>query len=264
MSNNYSILLCNDGKNKSCIETKISNEDINFIKSLNVNWYLWHGEKEKKGKKKKCTGGYICGTKNYQTLYLHSLIMNRIEEKPNEKLSVDHINWNKLDNRRENLRWATQSEQNSNRGKMKRKNGARSLPEGITQDMMRKYVVYYNECYNKETNAYREFFKVEKHPKLDKIWISSKSVKIDIKEKLKSANKIVDDLEKDVYPTKENKITPKYVTIKNIRGNDTLIFDKKDNNGRYNLRMKLKENYNLNEELEVFIKEIENKYSIEL
>ena len=37
---NYSILLCNDGKNKLCIKTKISNEDINYIKSLNVNWYL--------------------------------------------------------------------------------------------------------------------------------------------------------------------------------------------------------------------------------
>lgn len=252
---NYSILLCNDGKNKSCIKTKISNEDINYIKSLNVNWYLWKG-----GNSNRTPGGYICGTKNYQTLYLHSLIMNRVQEKPNEKLSIDHINWDKLDNRRENLRWATQSEQNSNRDKMKRKNGARSLPEGITQDMMRKYVVYYNECYNKEKNSYREFFKVEKHPKLDKIWISSKSGKIDIKEKLKSANKIVDDLEKNIYPTKENKLLPKYITIKNIRGNDTLVFDKKDNNGRYNLRMKLKENYILNDELKNFKQMIRNKY----
>lgn len=250
---NYSILLCNDGKNKSCIKTKISNKDINYIKSLNVSWYLWKGS-DKKG------GGYICGTKNYQTLYLHSLIMNRVQEKPNEKVSIDHINCDKLDNRRENLRWATQSEQNSNRGKMKRQNGARSLPEGITQDMMRKYVVYYNECYNKEKNSYREFFKVEKHPKLDKIWISSKSGKIDIKEKLKSANKIVDDLEKNIYPTKENKLLPKYITIKNIRGNNTLVFDKKDNNGRYNLRMKLKENYILNDELKNFKQMIRNKY----
>ena len=214
-------------------------------------------KKKKKERKKKCTGGYIRNTKYG---YLHSLIMNRVQEKPNEKLSIDHINWDKLDNRRENLRWATQSEQNSNRNKLKRKNGARSLPEEITQDMMRKYVVYYNECYNKEKNSYREFFKVEKHPKLDKIWISSKSGKIDIKEKLKSANKIVDDLEKNIYPTKENKLLPKYITIKNIRGNDTLVFDKKDNNGRYNLRMKLKENYILNDELKNFKQMIRNKY----
>tara|TARA_B110000211_G_C13951773_1_gene496518 strand:- start:184 stop:462 length:279 start_codon:yes stop_codon:yes gene_type:complete len=92
MSNN-SILLCNDGKNKSCIETKISNEDINYInyiKSLNVSWYLWKGS-DKKG------GGYI---KNTKYDYLHSLIMNRVQEKPNENFSVDHINRDKLDNRR--------------------------------------------------------------------------------------------------------------------------------------------------------------------
>ena len=47
MTDNYSILLCTDGKDKSKIETKISNEDIEYIKSLNVNWYLWKGRKNK-------------------------------------------------------------------------------------------------------------------------------------------------------------------------------------------------------------------------
>ena len=69
MTDNYSILLCNDGKDKSKIETKISNEDIEYIESLNVNWYLWKG-----GKNKKCSGGYI---KNTKYGYLHSIIMNR-------------------------------------------------------------------------------------------------------------------------------------------------------------------------------------------
>jgi len=40
------------------------------------------------------------------------------------------------------LRWATQSEQNRNRGKKKRSKIARPLPEGLTQDMMPKYVNY--------------------------------------------------------------------------------------------------------------------------
>lgn len=259
MTDNYSILLCTDGKDKSKIETKISNEDIEHIKSLNRSWYLWKG-----GKNKKCSGGYICATINYKTVYLHSIIMNRVQEKPNDNYSVDHINKDKLDNRRENLRWATQSQQNSNTDKRNRKHNARSLPEGITHDMLRKYVVYYKECYNKEKKLYREFFKVEKHPKLDKIWISSKSNKIDIIDKLNSANKIVDDLEKDIYPEAKKKL-PKYITLKNIRGNDTLIFDKRKDNKRYNLRMILNLNsdnkdFKIDDELKLFKSKIKEKY----
>ena len=58
--------------------------------------------------------------------------------------------------------------------------------------MMKKYIVYYNECYNKEKGLYREFFKIEKHPKLEKPWIGSKSNKISILDKLKEANNQID------------------------------------------------------------------------
>jgi hypothetical protein len=68
--------------------------------------------------------------------------------------------------------------------------------------MMKKYVVYYHEFLNPEKTRSREFFKVEKHPKLDKIWFGNKSNKISIKEKLEQANKLVDDLENDIYPVK--------------------------------------------------------------
>ena len=59
-------------------------------------------------------------------------------------------------------------------------------------DMMKKYIVYYKECYNKEKNLYREFFKIEKHPKLEKPWIGSKSNKISIMDKLTEANNQID------------------------------------------------------------------------
>ena len=74
----------------------------------------------------------------------------------------------------------------------KRSRSAKPLPEGITNDMMKKYVVYYHEKYG--NNSFREFFKIERHPKLDKPWISSKSNKISILEKLNAANAMVESL----------------------------------------------------------------------
>ena len=157
--------------------TKVSLCDKDFVESFKRTWYLWKGNS--KG------GGYICIHYNGRTRYLHDLIMRRKEDKPGDTYSVDHINQDKLDNRRENLRWATQSEQNRNRGKKKRSKIARPLPEGLTQDMMPKYVNYNKECYNKEKQLYREFFRIEKHPKLTKKCISSsKSSKLTILQKL--------------------------------------------------------------------------------
>lgn len=179
----YTFLRCNYGRGgKQYVQSKISSIDENFIDNLNCEWYFW--KVYQKG------GGYICGKVDGNTRYLHDIIMRRIEDKPGDNYSVDHINQDKLDNRRENLRWATQSEQNLNRPKLSRKHNARPLPEGITQDMLEKYVVYYKECYNKDKDLWREFFKVEKHPNLEKIWISSKSNKVSILDKLEAANQI--------------------------------------------------------------------------
>ena len=68
--------------------------------------------------------------------------------------------------------------------KRARKHNARPLPEGLTQEMLPKYVVYYHECYNKERQLFREFFKIEKHPKLIKPIIGSKSNKFTWQQKL--------------------------------------------------------------------------------
>ena len=84
--------------------------------------------------------------------------------------------------------------------KRARKSSAKPLPEGITQDMMEKYVCYYEEVVGKNKDKTRNFFKVEKHPKLEKIWVGTKSNKIPILEKLATINKVVNDLENDIYP----------------------------------------------------------------
>ena len=89
-----------------------------------------------------------------------------------------------------------EEEQHKNK-KRARKCNAKTLPNGLTQDMMKKYVVYYHEYLNPEKTRSREFFKIEKHPKLDKIWIGTKSNKFSLQDKLKQVNKVVEDLEKE-------------------------------------------------------------------
>lgn len=139
--------------------------------------------------------------------------------------------------------------------KRERKHTAQTLPPGITQNMMKKYVVYYREFVNLKNGKRvpREYFKVESHPKLSRPWVSSKSGKISLHEKLESANQFVVDLEKknveDDPPayddesmemeeanitTAINRHLPKYTKIRIINEDDTscvysLVYDQKDN-----------------------------------
>ena len=62
---------------------------------------------------------------------------------------MDHINRDKIDNRLENLRIINQSEQNKNRGKVRRKKNAQALPEELEGIQLPKYVNYCTEVMNK-------------------------------------------------------------------------------------------------------------------
>jgi hypothetical protein len=152
----------------------------------------------------KCLNGYIQTHSSTENMiyYIHQIITSCYGNGQGTKIiSVDHIDRNPLNNSWDNLRLADRKQQEQNsKGIMEgtkkaRKSSAKPLPEGITQDMMARYVVYYHEWLNKEHTKGREYFKVEKHPKLDKIWIGTKSNKVSIHEKLVQVNEIVKNLE---------------------------------------------------------------------
>ena len=126
--------------------------------------------------------------------------------------------------------------------------------------MIKKYVVYYHEWLDKEHTKKREFFKVEKHPKLDKIWIGTKSEKVSIQEKINQANKVVEDLDNNIYPEKEGLHLPKYVSLVTARGKPHLVFEKIYKDKKLNLKMVLPEEYDLHEQIMLLKIKVCEKY----
>lgn len=97
-----------------------------------VKKYTWY---------KRNDSGYIYNMKN--RIYLHRFIMNCKDEE-----IIDHINRNKLDNRKENLRVCTISKNNHNRG----------IGKNNTSGFIGVNVYYKSK---KKGNKYRAYIKIE-------------------------------------------------------------------------------------------------------
>ena len=192
------LLYCNPG-----LFTVIDHDIVDQIRIVNGKQVSWYGMK---------TGYVGCHTEIEEKstcLTLHQVIMNYYGH-GKEGLSIDHINRNKLDNRRNNLRIATQPEQNTNRGKIGRHRNAKELPTELDEEKLPIYVVYYKEKVGKNGENYREFFTVEGHPlqrqkergedniqthKLKaRRWATTKSNEVSINQKLEYAKQYVEEL----------------------------------------------------------------------
>ena len=180
--------------------------------------------------------------------------------------------------------------------KRERKHNAVKLPETIQQCDLPIYVNYYKECYDQKNKCFREYFKIEKHPHNinNKLYVSSKSNKINILEKLEEIKKMLLVIDEEYEDYKKNSKTeeeiisneqlvnstqvivnkqvvkknsivlPKYISFRKHETETQkyyLIYDKKSGSKRNTLKALCSNSTLLNTNLELFIKKIEEKFA---
>ena len=160
----------------------IDKEDFPKIKD-----YTWHY----------ISNGYISHTvpvdDTRRELYLHNLVMNRLEHTgKGSKESIDHINRNGLDNRKENLRLITQTDQNLNQ---KRKERTIVLPadSGIKTDDIPKHIWYI-----KPNGNHGDRFGIDLKTENIK-WKTTSAKNVSLNDKLQSAKEKLQELYR-LYP----------------------------------------------------------------
>jgi hypothetical protein len=244
---------------------KILEYEVTHNKGEKMTWY-------------RTQNGYIsCHSNN---VFIHQVIMGTWgQDDHNNTNVVVHLDRNPLNNRYDNLRISILQEHQKynssaaaagDNDKRKRKHSAKELPPGLTQNMMKRHVSYYHEWLNTEHTKNREFFKVE-HPKLEKPWMTSKSEKVPLLQKLEHANQVASDLEKGIFPdstasassaTAPAAVLPKYISLIVMREKPHLVYERRrpDTGAREGLRMVLPTNYTIEDEIVKMKEKVEAKY----
>jgi len=139
----YKIPLRN--KNKEIVDyCLVSPEDFDILNKY--KWYI--GE------------GYVMGTINRNSWRIHRYIMIKILKHNQDNIKIDHINSNKLDNRRKNLRIVTHSE--NVRNSTKRKNTS-SKYIGVSKNVIIEENTLYASYDIEEHAAYQYNLWIDKY-----------------------------------------------------------------------------------------------------
>lgn len=155
----------------SPVKVVIDKEDYELVCQ-----YSWHVS----------AGNYVSSTFLHdgmrKALYLHNLVMNRDSFKgKGQSESIDHINRNGFDNRKENLRLVSQTAQNVNQNSRQRKV---ELPVGfpITPDDIPRHI-WYVRANGLHGDRFAIEFKTE-----NIVWKTTSSKSVPIQAKLAQAN----------------------------------------------------------------------------
>lgn len=157
--------------NASDIQFVFDKED--FDKVSDRAWHFASG--------KYISSAFQCGDGKRRELYLHNLVMG-VDLFPGKGATqtIDHINRNGLDNRKENLRLVSQSQQNMNQPKKKRNV---ILPEGceIKADEIPKHI-WYVRAQGQHGDRFAIEFKTE-----GICWKTTSSKAVSLQQKLEQA-----------------------------------------------------------------------------
>ena len=247
--------------------TKISIEDIDKILNFKGLRNVWHLHKDEKEKYTYITTTFIDKINNtVKGYYMHQIILDVHDViLKGTNMSVDHINRDKLDNRRNNLRLTDWSTQNLN--KDIQEDRCDKVHEWPILTKRVKYLQYRPDYANN-----REYYYID-HPKLNGIYETSKSKKITVIDKYNDALSKLDYLNTlNTIITKEKLIEyfndntkldlPTYIRLDKRLTDNKLIFiyDYKDKDNKRKTCTQVIKNINPQIELDRFIDTINIKY----